>query len=354
MFEIHQLNLENKSESYKFLMSQNQSNLIIPGLGLVKPESLFKSGSGPVYKNINSDVNGIPNSFADRLDITSFEEGEEDDEFLIKDSDWESNFKNTEAVVLQLSDNVACELLENGSSDVSSKDNEYFSFISHQEAQARSNKSSKKLSQSKTRKSSLTKSSSETVCWDNALKDTKDSVKESEDNSTEHTAEWNYFSLRRTCFRGMSAYYKDRFNAFRKQSKNILSGKSEDMVDLVSRFIKHEFSKNTCYKSSISKPEFLDSMITVLHSHRHKKNESYIKGRDFKKIRQVLYSFSTSAKKIFLSDKNYALVFEHFHNIQGNEFVNVKSNSKPAKFRSELELEFGSLLKLATKTLSSD
>lgn len=93
-------------------------------------------------------------------------------------------------------------------------------------------------------------------------------------------------------------------------------------------------------------------MVTVLHSHRHKKNESYIKKRDFTKIRQVLYSFSTSAKKTFLTDPSYALIFAHFFSKQGEGFIEEKSQLKPQQFRAELQLEFDCLFELASKTLS--
>jgi len=75
------------------------------------------------------------------------------------------------------------------------------------------------------------------------------------------------------------------------------------MDELVSKFIREEFTENDLPGYFLTSDVFLDAIVTVLHSHRHKKNETYIRARDFTKIRQVLYSFSTSAKKTFLSDK---------------------------------------------------
>lgn len=92
-------------------------------------------------------------------------------------------------------------------------------------------------------------------------------------------------------------------------------------------------------------------MVTVLHSHRHKKNEPYIKSRDFTKIRQVLYSFSTAAKKTFLACPDYALVLNHFYKREGLLFLEKKSELKPARFRSELEVELNALNKGAFQTL---
>lgn len=92
-------------------------------------------------------------------------------------------------------------------------------------------------------------------------------------------------------------------------------------------------------------------MITVLHSHRHKKNEKYIRTRDFTKIRQVLYSFSTAAKKTFLASPDYALVLNHFYNKEGELFLEKKSQLKPQRFRIELEVELNALYKGAFQTL---
>ncbi|CAI2372332.1 unnamed protein product [Moneuplotes crassus] len=205
---------------------------------------------------------------------------------------------------------------------------------------------------SKDRKSSFDKSDDGTYCCDN-LKDPISSKKKIVKHSKtlgSPNADWNYFSLRRACFRGMSAYYKERFNSFVKNSGLTKSLKLE-MDKIVSRFIEHEFASVHTGNCNISNTEFLDCMITVLHSHRHKKNEDYIRRRDFTKIRQVLYSFSTAAKKTFLSCPNYALVLNNFFNRQGEDFLVKKSKLKPARFRQELELELKTLNKGAVQTL---
>lgn len=70
-------------------------------------------------------------------------------------------------------------------------------------------------------------------------------------------ADWNYFSLRRACFRGMSAYYKDRFNSFVKNNGFTKSLKTE-MDRIVSIFIRDEFVNVNTGKCDISTKEFLD------------------------------------------------------------------------------------------------
>ena len=123
------------------------------------------------------------------------------------------------------------------------------------------------------------------------------------------------------------------------------------MDNIVKRFINQEFKNVTPGCWDLTTPAFLDWMITILHSHRHKKNENYISTRDFTKIRQVLYSFSTAAKKTFLSCPEYAFILSYFYNQQGEEFIISKSEFKPLRFKAELEIELKALNKGAWLTL---
>lgn len=191
-----------------------------------------------------------------------------------------------------------------------------------------------------------------TFCGDN-LKvpiSSKQKVEKHSKTQGSPNADWNYFSLRRAWFRGMSAYYKERFNSFVKSSGYSKLLKSE-MDNIVSKYIEEEFALVTSGNCNVNSSEFLDAMVTVLHSHRHKKNERYIRSRDFTKIRQVLYSFSTAAKKTFVSNPEYALILSHFYNMQGGEFLQKKSELKPNKFRVELEVELTALYKAVSQTL---
>jgi len=86
-----------------------------------------------------------------------------------------------------------------------------------------------KMTKRSRRKTSVARSLGETVCCENAQKnlnfeDSANEIQASRNN--EQKPEWNYFSLRRACFRGMSAYYKDRFNAFTKSFNKQKQGKS--------------------------------------------------------------------------------------------------------------------------------
>ena len=151
----------------------------------------------------------------------------------------------------------------------------------------------------------------------------------------------------------MSAFYKERFNSFLKSENSQKLSVKRSMERLVHDFIHSEFGNSQNRPDLLDRPEFLDAVITVLHSHRHKKKDDYIVKRDFSIIRQVLYSFSTAAKRTFLSNENYALIFSHFHAMKQQSFLEEKSRPKPEKFREELTVELTNLYEAARKTLNT-
>lgn len=330
-----------QSDSYKFLMSRVPQNLIVPGLGDLKNTFRYhRTNELTSFDKLRpTDVNDVTNSITPILKLSS--EESDSDSFTFPKLDIFGNYSSKD--ILEPNDQDACILVETDINIPNSLNN---SFPLMQLERPR-----------KCRKPSISKSCTDTVCCENAIKDKqqKEKVKNLSKTAPQEpqTADWNYFSLRRACFRGMSAYYKDKFNAFRKErSKLKTAGNLEDMDQLVSQFIADEFVNCASVATALNSQKFLDCIVTVLHSHRHKKNEPYIRSRDFTKIRQVLYSFSTAAKKSFLSDTNYAFVFAHFYQRAGEGFIVEKSDRKPAKFREELQLEFDSLHKLAAMTLS--
>ena len=163
-------------------------------------------------------------------------------------------------------------------------------------------------------------------------------------------AGWSYFSLRRACFRGMSAYYKEQYEEFIKSTKMPLHLRN-DLNQAATSFIKHEFNLDKMGNWDITGSEFLSCVITILHSHKHKKNEEAIRSRDFTKIRNILYSFSIPAKEAFLSTSEYAWLFTHFHNSAGKSFLEEISLNKPKNFKKDLEIEFRILDQEAKDTI---
>ena len=80
------------------------------------------------------------------------------------------------------------------------------------------------------------------------------------------------------------------------------------------------------------------------------KTDDYIRRRDFKRIRALLYCYSSNAKKNFLSNKNYAIIFQHFFNNARKEFLSLKAKDKYPEFKSELEQELEDIYFLSLKT----
>lgn len=162
----------------------------------------------------------------------------------------------------------------------------------------------------------------------------------------------NNFFLGRTWFRGMSNYYKEKFDhRLKSWEKNTNNPARESMDDLVKDFIKSEFSITSEFSSSHQFQGFLDWMMTVLHSQNHRKNDEYIKERDFKKIRNLLYWYSSHAKHAFISDKNYALIFNNFYNKGAEALIDEKTKEKYPGFDVELRSALDSINKEALKSM---
>ena len=163
---------------------------------------------------------------------------------------------------------------------------------------------------------------------------------------------WNWFSLGRTCFRGMSNYYKDKFEPILKEwTKKELSIRPP-MDDIITNFIKIEFKFNEVFYQSSRFQSFLDCMATVLHSQNYKKKDDYIVRREFFAIRNLLYWYSSNAKKTFLSNKNYAYIFNNFYNKAADSLMENKTKEKPEQFKIELSHEMEDINKLAIKTIT--
>ena len=69
-------------------------------------------------------------------------------------------------------------------------------------------------------------------------------------------------------------------------------------------------------------------------------------------IRNLLYCYSSNAKRSFLANKNYAYIFNHFYNKAGEMVVILKSKDKPELFKAELKTEMDDINKLSLKTLA--
>lgn len=120
----------------------------------------------------------------------------------------------------------------------------------------------------------------------------------------------------------------------RKKSKN---AKKPAMRELV-----HAFCLEELPESLSSNPDVVNSMVAILHSHRHKKGESFAHDIDFSVVRAVLYSYSTEARERFTSNHIYAALFNHFTERGVREFIESKVHNNPL-YACELETEFQKL-----------
>lgn len=164
----------------------------------------------------------------------------------------------------------------------------------------------------------------------------------------------NSFYLGRTWFRGMSNYYKDKFEPMLKAwERDTANPERPWMDDQVSLFIKSEFTFDNTFYNSENFPEFLECMVTILHSQNHRRNVDYIKNRDFKLVRRLLYWYSSNAKKSFIENRNYAKIYNNFY-IKGAEaLVTEKSKDKYANFSEELRGELDDIHHKALQVLQN-
>lgn len=175
---------------------------------------------------------------------------------------------------------------------------------------------------------------------------------EIKEETSHQSMKWNCFSLGRTIFRGMSNYYKEKFDPLFKAWLKEDEMERSSMEALVTEFMKKEFKFNDSFYNSPRFETFLDSMIKVLHSQNYKKKDSYLLRRDFSMIRNLLYSYSANAKRSFVSNKNFAYIFNHFYNQSGETLVKDKSLGKPEIFKWELYAEMEDINKLAIKSIT--
>ena len=157
----------------------------------------------------------------------------------------------------------------------------------------------------------------------------------------------NSFALGRTAFRGMSNYYKKKFDPILKEWEMFYQRESMDSI--VSRFISIEFNYD---QDVLHNSDFIDCMTTILHSQNYRKEDDYIVRRDFKKIRSLLYCYSSNAKKAFIKDKYYAIIYSNFYIKDSQQLLESKSKGKYQEFRYELGTEMEDIHRLSLKTIS--
>ena len=165
--------------------------------------------------------------------------------------------------------------------------------------------------------------------------------------------ELNALSIRRSCFRALSAYYKQSFSKFNRawQQKRRNKKKTKDMNVFIDTYIQEEFAENLPEMHPEFYSAFRDAVIAILHSHRYKKEEEFTKGIDFSIIRDVLYSYTLEAKDRLINMPAYALIMHNFFVRGAYKYLESQVQHKSKLYAVELEKELVSLHKDAINTL---
>ena len=115
------------------------------------------------------------------------------------------------------------------------------------------------------------------------------------------------FLVRRACFRGFSEYFKNKFADanYSWQRKRGNKKKKTPMMVLIRDFAEQEFGSLVSGLTEAQWIRFRTTLFTVMFSHRYKKNDEFLKGIDFTRIRSVLYHYTTESRIEFLKDPQF-------------------------------------------------
>lgn len=165
--------------------------------------------------------------------------------------------------------------------------------------------------------------------------------------------EINALSIRRSCFRALSAHFKASFSKFNRawQDKRRNKKKAKDMNEFIDTYITQEFGSLLNEMHEEFYTELRKAVIAILHSHRYKKEEEFTKDIDFSVIRDVLYSYTLEAKERLISQPAYALIYHNFFVSGAYKFLHSKVQCKSKLYVFELEKELVGLHNDALTTL---
>ncbi|CAI2366926.1 unnamed protein product [Moneuplotes crassus] len=164
----------------------------------------------------------------------------------------------------------------------------------------------------------------------------------------------NLFLVRRACFRGFSEYFKNKFAAtnYSWQRKRGNKKKKTPMTSLIKEFAEQEFGSIVKRLSDEEWIKFRTELITVMFSHRYKKNDDFLQGINFSKIRNVLYHYTTESRNEFMSNSYFCFFIHHFYVKNGKEFLETKIQEKSKLNYSLLKMELNILDQEAMAHLS--
>lgn len=163
----------------------------------------------------------------------------------------------------------------------------------------------------------------------------------------------NLFLVRRACFRGFSEYFKNKFAKanYSWQRKRGNKKKKTPIMTLVREFANEEFGSLVSRLSESQWESFSKTLLTVLFSHRYKKNDDFLQGIDFTQIRSVLYHYTTESRVELLKDPQMCLLVRHFYIKDHVNFLETKIKEKSKLNMQELKLELAILDEEASRML---
>ena len=163
----------------------------------------------------------------------------------------------------------------------------------------------------------------------------------------------NLFLVRRACFRGFSEYFKNEFAAsnYSWQRKRGNKKKKTPLMTLIREFAEDEFGD---YVKSLREEQWLEfrkSLLTILFSHRYKKQDDFLEGIDFTQVRNVLYHYTTEARNEFLKNPHFCFLIHHFFK-NDKKFLEMKIKEKSKLNHGLLKMELNILDQEALMVLS--
>lgn len=117
----------------------------------------------------------------------------------------------------------------------------------------------------------------------------------------------NLFLVRRACFRGFSEYFKNKFSStnYSWQRKRGNKKKKTPILTLIRQFAEEEFGSVVKEFTEEQWVKFRTELITVMFSHRYKKNDDFLQGINFSKVRNVLYHYTTESRSEFMKNSYF-------------------------------------------------
>jgi len=97
---------------------------------------------------------------------------------------------------------------------------------------------------------------------------------------------------------------------------------------------------------------FMDSVNTIVHSHRFKRKDPFTESLDFNVIRDLLYSYSIEARDRLLNDEHFGFLFTNFVTKEGEMMLESKKREGYSdKYIKALREEMDILYKQADKAV---